>query len=128
MNAFVEQQNDRYLLYLSGEITWQQAAEVRSAILTSFQSEQELVLDLSGVALADISLLQLLCATHRSAMLVGRRFTLSGLSAALKQVAASAGYLREMGCMFDVCNSCIFVNDRIGNAQSPQYSDMGGAR
>jgi len=64
-------------LKLAGRVTIGQADGFRKALLEALGAALELGVDLSAVTEIDITGLQLLCATQRSAQALGRQFSIS---------------------------------------------------
>jgi anti-anti-sigma regulatory factor len=100
----------RQTLKVSGSVTIGQAARFREALLGALDAAGELQVDLSGVTQIDLTGLQLLGATHQSAMKVGKRFKiLDGGNEIFRNVVADAGFQRHVGCARDTSCSCIWV-------------------
>ncbi len=99
-------------LKISGGLTISQAGESREKLLAALTGTDELEVDLSALTEVDLSGLQLLCAAHRSAMQLGKRFRLLGDNEVLAKVVADAGFQRHVGCDMDITNSCIWVEER----------------
>jgi anti-anti-sigma regulatory factor len=96
-------------LKVSGSVTISQAAEFKAALLEALQGADELQVDLSGATGVDLATLQLLCATHQSCELVGKRFGVVDGEGLFRSVAAEAGFVRHVGCARDNTGSCIWV-------------------
>jgi anti-anti-sigma regulatory factor len=103
----------RLLLKVSGGMTIEQAAQFREALVAGLAAADDLQVDISGVTRVDLSGLQLLCASHQSAELAGKRFQiLNGDNEAFRKVATDAGFQRHIGCSRDHTNSCIWLEEK----------------
>jgi ABC-type transporter Mla MlaB component len=81
-------------LKLSGTLTIGQAAGFKDALLAALEAASELLRDLSGVREIDLTGLQLLCATHQSALAGGKRFSIkAGADPVYLGVVRNAGFL-----------------------------------
>ena len=97
-------------LKLSGSVNIAQAAGFKEALLEALGAASELRLDLSGVSEIDLTGLQLLCATHQSALACEKRFSITdGASQAYLDTVDNAGFRRQAGCVRDACGSCIWI-------------------
>jgi len=97
-------------LKLVGSMTIGQAAELKEVLLDALGAASELLVDLSGVTEIDLTGLQLLDASHRSAMANGKRFSINdGGNQSFLDTVASAGFRRRVGCEKDSTGTCIWV-------------------
>lgn len=86
-------------LPLGPDATIARAAEMRGALQAGLAGPGGVRVDLAGVERADVTLLQLLCAAHRTATASGARLQLAGpLPPAVSRAAEAAGLLRARGC------------------------------
>lgn len=97
-------------LTLTGEITVTDARELKEVLLKAIESSNGLCVNVEGVTETDLSLLQLLCATHRASLRQGKRLILEGeCPAALRQIITEAGYFRREGCIAEARKSCLWI-------------------
>ena len=97
-------------LKLAGSMTIGQASELTELLLDALGAASELQLDLSGVTEIDLTGLQLLDASHRSALASGKRFSINdGGNRSFLDAVASAGFRRRVGCERDSNGTCIWV-------------------
>ncbi len=90
---------DRKEIKLEGDCCVEHAAEIHGKICSAMKEAETVVLDLSGVERADVSLQQLICSAHRSFFRSGRRLVLTGHTAApVLEVFRTGGFGR--GCFF----------------------------
>jgi ABC-type transporter Mla MlaB component len=97
-------------LKLTGSMTIGQAAQIKELLVAALGTASELSLDLTGVTEIDLTGLQLLEASHRSALSCGKLLSVNarGNQAYCDSVAA-AGFLRTTGCAQDTNGTCIWV-------------------
>jgi ABC-type transporter Mla MlaB component len=104
----------RRTLKVTGRLTIEQAAGFSEALQQALAACDDLEVDLSGITAIDLSGLQLLCASHRSAEGAGKRFRLQqGGNEIFHKVTDEAGFLRHTGCTNDNTHSCIWVEERV---------------
>jgi len=97
-------------LKLTGSMTIGQAAELKEVLLEALGAASELLVDLSGVTEIDLTGLQLLDASHRSALANGKRFSINdGGNQSFRDAVDNAGFRRRVGCERDKTGSCIWV-------------------
>ena len=97
-------------LKLSGSVTIREAAVLREALLHGLESASELQIDLCDVTGIDVTGLQLLCASHQSALACGKRFSVDcGSNSVYLDTVSNAGFHRHVGCSRDRAGSCIWM-------------------
>jgi anti-anti-sigma regulatory factor len=97
-------------LKLTGSMTIGQAAELKEVFLEALAAASELLVDLSGVTEIDLTGLQLLDASHRSALADGKRFSINdGGNQCFRDTVESAGFRRRVGCERDTTGTCIWI-------------------
>ena len=100
-------------LKLSGSVTIREAAVFREALLHGLESASELQMDLCDVTGIDLTGLQLLCASHQSALAGGKRFSINyGSNSAYLDTVSNAGFHRHLGCSRDNASSCIWIGGK----------------
>jgi anti-anti-sigma regulatory factor len=98
------------IVVVSGDMTIQNAGEIRNLLLEAFSGGEGVCLEMDKVAGVDLAGLQLLCAAHRSAMTDKKHFSVSGMdNEALKSVVRDAGFPRHSGCVRDTGKTCIWA-------------------
>jgi anti-anti-sigma regulatory factor len=98
------------IVVINGELTIENAGEIRNILLHALTGEEELRLDLNNVTHADLTGLQLICAAHISSIKLGKRFVVNvSDSDPLKKVVRDAGFLRHIGCSVDIGKTCIWT-------------------
>lgn len=104
----VEQSDDKRILLINGELTIQNASELKRILMESINNSEHVVLNLENVTEMDLSSLQLLYSAHRTAAKSNRRFTLSNnCPEVFKKAVKDTGYLRHFGCESDCDMRCL---------------------
>ena len=104
---------DAVVVTIAGPMTVPYARELREHLLAAFDKVNSITADLCGVTEVDIAGLQLLCSAHLSSVAMNKRFTIiGGPGSAVWEAADAAGQLRQMGCVVDVCHTCIWTGGR----------------
>lgn len=100
-------------LKLSGSLTIGEASRFKEALLDALGAAFELQVDLSGVTEIDLTGLQLLGATHQSALACGKQFSVdAGGNRAYLDAVVNAGFQRHVGCSRDKNCTCIWVGGK----------------
>ena len=98
---------------IAGPLTIPYAGEFREQLLAAFEKANTITADLCGVTEIDVAGLQLLCSAHRSSVSMNKTFSIvSGPGSVVWEAANAAGQLRQMGCVVDVCHTCIWTGGR----------------
>ena len=98
------------IVVVSGDMTIQNAGEIRNLLLEAFSGGEGVCLEMDKVAGVDLAGLQLLCAAHRSAMTDKKHFSVSGIyNEAIKTVIMDAGFPRRSGCVEDIDKTCVWT-------------------
>ena len=104
---------DAVVVIIAGPMTIPYAGELREQLLAAFEKANSVTADLSSVTEIDVAGLQLLCSAHRSSVIIDKRFAISGgPGSPVWEAADAAGLLRQMGCVADVCHTCIWTGGR----------------
>ncbi len=110
MNISKESSMDQIKLTLSGELTIAHAVELKAAIREALDMTARVIVDLRSATGMDLSVLQLLCSAHRSAIGSGKRFELKGEDVPpLPEIRRAAGFARHRGCDFNPNENCLWV-------------------
>jgi ABC-type transporter Mla MlaB component len=97
-------------LKLVGSLTIGQAAGFKEALVAALSEASELQVDISGITEIDLTGLQLLGASHRSALDRGKLFRVeTGGNQSYLDTVVNAGFRRHVGCAKDVNGTCIWV-------------------
>jgi hypothetical protein len=99
-------------LRLEGSWTVRRAHELKQILMEALRSAESCVLVLEDLEEADISFLQLLCATHRASLRQGKSVILHDKkSKFLKQLVYDAGFKRNLGCHKDPHVGCLWTGE-----------------
>ncbi len=110
MSIRIDQSGRKCVITCDGDLTGHQLPDVRTALIKALIDSDEVALDLQNITNADLVCLQLLCSAHRSAGRLDKRFTFARPRLdMLNRVAASAGYLRQVGCRLDKDRTCLWT-------------------
>ncbi len=108
----IEGDGKRRILTLSGELTIQNAEYIRSRLLESMQNIEHLTVRVDGATDVDLTCLQLLCASHKTATQLKVRFDVDKeQSEIFNQAAIDTGFFRHTGCVFDTKQECLWLED-----------------
>jgi anti-anti-sigma regulatory factor len=111
MGIRIDKTDRKCIITCDGDITVQQQLhELRMSFIKTLIDVDEVAIDIQNVTHADLPLIQLLCSAHRSATRLNKRFTFTGPRPdILNRFAASAGYLRHVGCGLDTSRTCLWT-------------------
>jgi len=100
---------NKRILALSGDLTVLHAHEIKREITDALKISDGLILDLTDSNDIDITFLQILCAAHKTAVNVGKNMEINKDSYGLiKKVLYRTGFIRQMGCLRENKNDCLF--------------------
>jgi anti-anti-sigma regulatory factor len=86
-------------LSLWGDLTVNCARETRDVLLEVLQNADIVHLDLQDVETADITLIQMICATSHECLLAGKKITLDAEpGGVVSQLLRQSGYCKQVGC------------------------------
>lgn len=89
------------ILCLSGDANIRCIADIHATLLTVFQKQDVIILDLAGITDVDLTFVQLIEAARHSSAGNGRHFSLmSGVGGALLDILQRGGFLASAG---DAC-------------------------
>ena len=98
------------IVVVNGEMTIQNAGEIRNVLLEAFSQGEGVCLEMGKVTEADLAGLQLLCAAHRTSMADKKHFSVSGIdNDAIRPVIRDAGFPRHTGCAEDIDKTCVWT-------------------
>lgn len=98
------------IVVVNGEMTIQNAGEIRNVLLEAFSQGEGVCLEMGKVTEVDLAGLQLLCAAHRTSMADKKHFSVSGIdNDAIRPVIRDAGFSRHTGCAEDIDKTCVWT-------------------
>lgn len=96
-------------LQWSGDLTVRRIAELKTQVQQALAAATHVCIELADDAECDMTLLQLLCAAHRTASRQDKALQLCGeIPPQFKMVMNLAGFSRHVGCTFDTGESCLW--------------------
>ncbi len=109
MDVKIEYSGDLGVLTLEGDLTIEQAVEIKKALITALGNTDRLIIDLEKVTNIDLTCLQLLCSAHRMSVRQNKRIMLSDKrSEAFGSSCQTAGFQRHTGCVLDTQETCLW--------------------
>lgn len=106
----ITKRKDRTLVAVTGPMTVAQASEIKEALLRAFEPGRPVELSLEQVTEIDVTGLQLICSTHRTAMRDEVALAVTGCDREeISSTAQVAGMLRHTGCSQDVSGTCVWM-------------------
>jgi len=101
----------RETVLISGSLTVEHAAEVRTALHSAFKKKSKsIVLSLGQVNKADLTFFQVVCSAHKTATTAGKNFSVEQFQQEpLVRAHRSMGFTRRVGCALDKTKSCVFM-------------------
>ncbi len=99
------------VLAFMGDISIADARDVKGIIQGALKQVEQLNLDLEGVETADISFLQLLCASHRDVDSTSKKIVLNReMSGEIVGKLARIGLAKQTGCSPGLVSSCLWFS------------------
>lgn len=97
-------------LQWSGDLTVRRIAELKAQVQQALAAATQVSIEIAAEAECDLTLLQLLCATHRTATRQGKRLRLRGeIPEQFKMIIGLAGFSRHIGCARDLSGDCLWT-------------------
>jgi anti-anti-sigma regulatory factor len=105
----IDHKGKETVMHLYGEMTIIEMGMVRSAIIEAMHKADTLIIDLEGVEKADLTLLQTLCAAHRSATHVNKMFYHVGqYPSNVVETIHRLGFSRRKTCIAESKTPCFW--------------------
>ena len=96
-------------LTLTGDLTIEHAQDLHQKLLAALDQTQHLTITFAEVTAADLSLVQLLCSAHRTALRAVKFLEVDQRRPEiLCRLVREVGFLRDKGCALDGQGSCIW--------------------
>lgn len=112
MNCSLEQSEETAKLFISGAMTIEDAANLKTTIAGIVADSALIEIDLSATGTTDLSCLQVLCAAHRSAVLAGKKLVLRNAPEDLRTCLEDAGFPRQTGCLQQDGETCLWQEEK----------------
>lgn len=111
MNCSLEQSEETATLRISGTLTIEDAANLKTSLAGIVADSTLIEIDLSATGNTDLSCLQVLCAAHRSAVQTGKKLVLRNASDSLRTCLEDAGFPRQSGCLHHQGETCLWQEE-----------------
>jgi ABC-type transporter Mla MlaB component len=109
MPITMKQSADSYVLVVSGDISLQDVAESKTALVAALKTADKVVLETQDISSIDFAGLQLICSAHRTSMRLGKSIAFSaGLPALLTDAAERIGFSGRRRCLFGEDRACLW--------------------
>jgi ABC-type transporter Mla MlaB component len=96
-------------LQWSGDLTIRRIAKVKGQVQQALARAEHVSITIAADAECDMSLMQLLCAAHRTASRAGKTLQLGDdVSPQFKKIMKLAGFSRHIGCARDESGCCLW--------------------
>jgi len=106
----IEQSPGLEIINLSGELAIASAREIKNAVLAAQGRADIVVVNIREATDADLSLLQILCSAHRSAIGKNKQFTVTGCEhEVFRRSLMRSGFSRHIGCNEDTHKTCLWI-------------------
>jgi len=112
MNCSLEQSEETAKLIISGSMTIEDAANLKTILVGTITNSPLIEVDLSATGSTDLSCLQVLCAAHRAAVLAGKKLIVLRPPESLRTCLEDAGFPRQSGCLPQEGESCLWQEEK----------------
>lgn len=112
MNSSLELSEDTATLYITGSMTIEDAANLKTTLVDTITDSSVIKVDLSAADTTDLSCLQVLCSAHRAAVNAGKTFVVLRATDSLVTCLEDAGFPRQSGCMQHNGESCLWQEEK----------------
>jgi len=96
-------------LRLGGRLTIENSAGIKAGLLEALDARDNMEVCVEAASVADLSLLQLLCSAHYTAIKRNKQFVLKQAGGNLAAEAEAAGLGRHKGCGRNAGNDCLWA-------------------
>ncbi len=114
MENVTERTGDGIVLKISGRVTIADANEFKQMMMREVPSGSNVTIDLTGIDECDLSLFQLLCASHRQLLRTSGSMIPGKYSDEVYETMRSAGILRDSGCIENRNENCLWQRQNKG--------------
>ena len=112
MNCSLEQSEETATFFISGSMTIEDAANLKTTIAGVLADSALIEIDLSATGTTDLSCLQVLCAAHRAAVVAGKTLSLRNAPDSLRTCLEDAGFPRQTGCLHHEDETCLWQEEK----------------
>lgn len=109
MEYEIEQNGSEWTFKPVGAVRIADADELKNLLLKAMSSFDTIRIDVSRLEGMDLSVMQILCSSHRTATMQGKTFSFSGdRRPSLISIIRLMGFDRDTGCRLDQTQTCIW--------------------
>jgi ABC-type transporter Mla MlaB component len=108
MNCSLEQARETATLFISGPMTIEDAAHLKTSLVDALAVSFLIEVDLNATDTIDLSCLQVLCSAHRAAVQAGKKLFVRRKSDAPITCLEDAGFPRHSGCLQKEGEPCLW--------------------
>ncbi len=102
-------EGEKVTLQWSGDLTIRRIAELKEQVQKALAAASHVSIEIAAEAECDMTVLQLLCAAHRTASRQDKSLVLCGeIPEQLKVIMNLAGFSRHIGCAKDKSGCCVW--------------------
>ncbi len=98
------------VLTLEGEMSIDQAEELKAALISALDSTDLVMVDVEKVTVVELPCFELLCSAHRTALNMGKDLEYSAAPPdRFAQAVRDSGYARSKGCSPESQDRCLWL-------------------
>lgn len=112
MNCSLEQSEETATLHITGSMTIEDAANLKTTLTGTLADSSLIEVDLSATDTTDLSCLQVLCSAHRAAVHAGKRLVVLKATDSLITCLEDAGFPRQSGCLQQEGELCLWQEEK----------------
>ena len=108
-------------LQWSGDLTVRRIAELKAEVQQALATARQVSIAIAAGAECDLTIMQLLCAAHRTASRQGKTLQLNGeVPEQFRMIMKLAGFSRHVGCARDHSGGCLWplVDRQLAEAET----------
>jgi anti-anti-sigma regulatory factor len=113
MNCSLELSEETAKLFISGSLTIEDAAHLKTTLSRALAESSSIEVDLGAAESSDLSCLQILCSAHRAAVQTGKNFILLNTGMTLIACLEDAGFPRQAGCLQQYGEACLWQEENL---------------
>jgi ABC-type transporter Mla MlaB component len=113
MNCRLEQSEESATLHITGSMTIEDAASLKTIIAGTLTDSALIEVDLSVADATDLSCLQVLCSAHRAAVHAGKKLVVRMVTDSLITCLEDAGFPRQSGCLQREGELCLWQEKKL---------------
>jgi len=112
MNCSLEQSGETATIHITGSMTIEDAANLKTALAGTLADSTLIEVDLSAAVESDLSCLQVLCSAHRAAVHAGKKLVVPSMNDSLITCLEDAGFPRQSGCLQQHGEPCLWQEEK----------------